>query len=205
MQHEGKLTDWNDDKGFGFISPTAAGPRVFVHISAFPRGSRRPRVNESISYHVNRDSQNRLRGQKVLYLKAAGLASPRSRGFLMACGVAAAFFVLLAASSALGIVPVKFVGAYALLSVITFAIYGVDKAAAGKGRRRTPEATLLFAGLLGGWPGALVAQQAFRHKTRKHPFQALFWCAVMANCAVLAWLLHASEAAGLRAYMLGSS
>lgn len=111
--------------------------------------------------------------------------------------VVAAFFAFLAALSALGHAPAQLLAAYAMLSVITIALYGIDKVAAGKGRRRTPEATLLFAGLIGGWPGALVAQQAFRHKTRKQPFQAIFWCGVVANCAVLGWLLYTGEAARL--------
>ncbi|MDL0433995.1 DUF1294 domain-containing protein, partial [Marinobacter sp. TBZ242] len=102
--------------------------------------------------------------------------SPRSKGLTLACTIAAAFFALLGALSAAGHTPMQLLAAYALLNMITFAMYGIDKAAAGKGRRRTPEATLLFAGLIGGWPGALVAQRLFRHKTRKQPFQAIFWC-----------------------------
>ncbi|MFW3613159.1 DUF1294 domain-containing protein, partial [Billgrantia antri] len=89
----------------------------------------------------------------------------------------------------------QFTAAYALLSVITFAMYGIDKAAAGKGRRRISEATLLFVGLIGGWPGALVAQRLFRHKTRKQPFQAIFWCGVVVNFVVVGWLFYSSEAA----------
>ena len=44
MRHEGRLTEWNDAKGFGFIAPVTGGPRVFVHVSEFPRG-RRPAVD----------------------------------------------------------------------------------------------------------------------------------------------------------------
>ncbi|MCE8027704.1 DUF1294 domain-containing protein [Halomonas daqingensis] len=194
MRHEGKLTEWNDAKGFGFITPNAGGPRVFVHISAFPRDGRRPTLNEPITYHLTRDSQNRPRAQKALYLKAARHESPRSRGLMLACAIVAAFFTLLAALSALNHVPMQLIAAYALLSVITFAMYGIDKAAAGKGRRRTPEATLLFAGLIGGWPGALIAQRLFRHKTRKQPFQAIFWGGVVMNCGVVGWLVYTGEA-----------
>jgi uncharacterized membrane protein YsdA (DUF1294 family)/cold shock CspA family protein len=197
MRHEGKLTQWNDDKGFGFITPAEGGPRVFVHISAFPRGGRRPTVNEPITYHLTQDSQNRPKAQKAGYRKTARHASPRSRGLMTACGVAAAFFALLAALSVAGHVPLQLIAAYALLSVITFAMYGIDKAAAGKGRRRTPEATLLFAGLIGGWPGALVAQRLFRHKTRKLLFQGIFWGGVVVNCGVLGWLLYTGEMARL--------
>lgn len=42
--------------------------------------------------------------------------------------------------------------------------------------------------LLGGRPGALLAQKVFRHKARKQPFQAVFWVAVLVNCLALAWL-----------------
>ena len=35
--------------------------------------------------------------------------------------------------------------------------------------------------LLGGWPGALIAQQVFRHKTRKASFQTVFWLIVLVH------------------------
>jgi uncharacterized membrane protein YsdA (DUF1294 family) len=80
-------------------------------------------------------------------------------------------------------------GWYLALSTIAFLLYGRDKSAAAHGRWRTPEATLHLVALLGGWPGALVGQRVFRHKTRKQPFQAVFWGTVVVNCLALAWLL----------------
>ncbi|BDZ64709.1 DUF1294 domain-containing protein [Agromyces mangrovi Wang et al. 2018] len=70
---------------------------------------------------------------------------------------------------------------YAVASVVAFVLYAVDKRAAGAGRRRTPESTLLTAGLVGGWPGAIVAQQALRHKTVKREFRVPFWITVVVN------------------------
>lgn len=78
---------------------------------------------------------------------------------------------------------------YAVLSAVLFVLYGIDKAAARRDRRRTPEVTLHVMAALGGWPGALLAQRVFRHKTRKQPFQAIFWATVATNCAALAWLV----------------
>ncbi len=60
-------------------------------------------------------------------------------------------------------------------------------------RWRTPELKLQFVGLFGGWPGALFAQEAFRHKVSKSEFQILFWFAVTLNCAGLAWLLSSGH------------
>ncbi len=60
---------------------------------------------------------------------------------------------------------------------VVFLIYGSDKTAALRGRRRTPEKTLLLLALLGGTPGALIAISWFRHKSRKAGFQ--FWLALI--------------------------
>ena len=49
---EGKLKEWNDDKGFGFIVPEDNSQRVFVHISAFKNSKRRPLTNDIIIYDV---------------------------------------------------------------------------------------------------------------------------------------------------------
>ena len=62
-----------------------------------------------------------------------------------------------------------------LVSLATFATYGVDKRRARIAGRRVPERTLHLMSVLGGWPGAWVAQRVFRHKTRKLSFQLIFW------------------------------
>ena len=69
--------------------------------------------------------------------------------------------------------------AYALASLFSFCQYWMDKQSAQKGRWRTPENSLHIAELVGGWPGALVAQQVLRHKTRKVSFQLVF-CGIVA-------------------------
>ncbi len=87
------------------------------------------------------------------------------------------------------------IGVYAVMGTITFLAYGFDKKAAKRRRRRTPEATLHALSLLGGWPGAIIGQQVYRHKTKKQPFRTIFWLTVLGNLAILAWLV-ASGALG---------
>jgi uncharacterized membrane protein YsdA (DUF1294 family) len=78
--------------------------------------------------------------------------------------------------------------AYLAMSLACFIVYALDKSAARKGERRTPESTLLILGLFGGWPGAVLAQQWLRHKTVKQPFRQLFWFTIVANVAAFLWL-----------------
>ncbi|WXL27982.1 DUF1294 domain-containing protein [Ectopseudomonas mendocina] len=80
--------------------------------------------------------------------------------------------------------------AYPVASCISFIQYWHDKSSARGGRWRTPENALHVVELAGGWPGAFVAQQVFRHKTRKASFQAVFWLIVIAHQVVWAdWLV----------------
>ena len=69
--------------------------------------------------------------------------------------------------------------AYGIVSVLAFFLYWSDKRKARTDRWRTPENVLHAVELAGGWPGALLAQQVFRHKTRKVSFQLLFWVIVL--------------------------
>jgi uncharacterized membrane protein YsdA (DUF1294 family) len=69
--------------------------------------------------------------------------------------------------------------AYGILSVLAFFLYWNDKRTARLDQRRTPENVLHALEFAGGWPGALLAQQVFRHKTRKVSFQLVFWIIVL--------------------------
>jgi uncharacterized membrane protein YsdA (DUF1294 family) len=105
----------------------------------------------------------------------------------MAIGLASLFVALLCVLAAAGDLPTTVPVLYATASVTAFVLYRIDKTAALAGARRTPEDTLLVAGLLCGWPGALVAQRVLRHKSRKTSFQVMFWTSVGINCVLLAF------------------
>ena len=74
---------------------------------------------------------------------------------------------------------------FLLINMLTLVMYGADKMAARKGMRRVPEATLLVFGVTGGWPGAIVGQQLFRHKTQKQPFKTYFIISVIVSVSVM--------------------
>jgi len=84
--------------------------------------------------------------------------------------------------------PLWGAGLYLLASLICFVLYLVDKRRAGTARRRVPERTLLLWGLIGGWPGAIAAQQIARHKTQKRSFRRAFWLSVVINVVLFVTL-----------------
>ncbi|MDH0301828.1 MULTISPECIES: DUF1294 domain-containing protein [unclassified Pseudomonas] len=77
---------------------------------------------------------------------------------------------------------------YPAMSLVSLLLYWQDKQQARTQAWRTPEKVLHASELLGGWPGALLAQQLFRHKTRKVSYQAVFWCIVLVH--QLFWVDH---------------
>lgn len=79
---------------------------------------------------------------------------------------------------------------YIVASVITFFVYGYDKRAAGIKAWRIPEWSLHTMALLGGWPGALLAQILYDHKRnwrRKWRFQ--FWNWLIIALHISAWVI----------------
>lgn len=102
---------------------------------------------------------------------------------LLAAIVIGVFVLVYLVASALWSVPIWAAVGYFVLSVVCCILYGHDKMAARAGKRRVPERTLLLVGLVGGWPGGLVGQQMFRHKTVKRSFRVQFWITVVVNVA----------------------
>lgn len=71
MRFEGKLAKWNDDRGYGFITPARDGEPVFVHISAFPHDGRWPQVGVPLTFEVEPAGDGKKR--------AINVARPRAR------------------------------------------------------------------------------------------------------------------------------
>ena len=74
---------------------------------------------------------------------------------------------------------------YLVMGGITYIAYSSDKSKAITKEYRTSEKLLHVLSLMGGWMGAMIAQQRFHHKTQKSSFQILFWITVFCNIAVV--------------------
>lgn len=78
---------------------------------------------------------------------------------------------------------------FAGFSAASFLMFGFDKWQASRGRGRISESTLVWLGLLGGWPGGWLGMTVFRHKSAKGAFQFKYALAVIPFAAeVCAWL-----------------
>lgn len=71
MRYQGRITDWNDDRGYGFITPNGGGARVFLHISAFKRNQGRPVGEELVTYELVPDERKGHRAANVAYVGLA--------------------------------------------------------------------------------------------------------------------------------------
>jgi uncharacterized membrane protein YsdA (DUF1294 family)/cold shock CspA family protein len=189
MRFQGRVVEWNDERGFGQVVTHGDQQRIFLHIKHFATGrGRRPKVGDILTYAVVPGDRGRPRADAVAYAVArsgrGGTGRP-SKGPLPAAWGVAVFLAMLVAMAWGQRVPWSVASCYGVMSVVTFFAYWRDKRAARDGRWRTPESTLQGLALLCGWPGAWLAQGWLRHKCSKTAFLATFWLAVAGNVAGL--------------------
>lgn len=180
MWHEGKIVEWNDDRGFGFVQSPRLSDRVFFHIKDFERRGRRPAVGDSVMLSVGQDDKGRERAVTISYVEEPPQYEDAggSGAIVVAALVGGTFIGLLAANVYFGQLPCWAPAAYVFMSPASMFLYSADKNAARRGKWRISERTLLLVDLLGGWIGALFAQIVLRHKIRKPSFLVPFWAIV---------------------------
>lgn len=196
MRDQGRLVEWFDDKGYGFIQPNETNKeRVFLHIKDFARPGPRPIVGCALEYMVLLDGQGRFRAQQVTYLKASQTGqkpkakpTPQQKHSVMQLA-GMAYFVALAVLVIAGLLSGLVLLLICLMNAASYWFYAQDKEAAQLGGRRVPEQTLHVLAFLGGWPAAWLAQQKLRHKTQKQPFRKVYFCTIALNLLLILWLI----------------
>ena len=184
-QQRGVVVMFDAARGFGFVRPDGAKEGeekdVFVHVRNV-EGHKNLHPGQRVSYHVTRTDK----GAAAINVQAGSvLGTPYLKYGLI--GIGTALLLLLGLATALDrptsfvLWLVMWVGA---LSLVTFGIYGHDKAQAQNNGPRVPEVVLHLLGLLGGTPGAFIGMRMFHHKTSKQssrpsfgsPLPCSLWC-----------------------------
>lgn len=193
----GRLIEWRDAKGFGFVRPDGGGKDFFVHISAFGKGlKRRPLVGDLIHFSAADNVQKSGAKRRIARAYIEGVDyKPLRPGAAMGYTPLEILFnrLLITLPLALSIYliweksnPIPFVS-YIFMSALTVLCYAADKKHAMIDSWRIPEPYLHLLELMGGWPGGLLAQNQFRHKAKKPSYQWIFWGIVALHG--LLWLI----------------
>jgi uncharacterized membrane protein YsdA (DUF1294 family)/cold shock CspA family protein len=188
MRYQGKITEWRDAQAFGFITQNGDGQRLFLHIQSFSSHGRRPRLNDIVTYEIVRGPKG-LRAETVRFIDERSTSStPVSEKSAWPLYLVVLFVLLIGAATYAGYVSWKVPAFYLTASLTAFFYYWIDKSAARHGKWRIQERTLHMIGLIGGWPGGLLAQRWLRHKSSKSSFRSTFWATVILHCGFVAWL-----------------
>lgn len=195
MFFDGQIQSWNDERGFGFITPDRGDQEVFFHIKAFCERGARPAPGQRVRFEVEAGADGRKRARSVSLASSTVPRRParRPKDSPASWGTATlflipAFLVFLLVAALVWRVPGWVALVYVAMSLVCFAAYWLDKRAARAGAWRIPESWLLLLGFAAGWPGALIAQQRLRHKSVKAAFRVAFWLSVVANLAAFVLL-----------------
>lgn len=193
MRSKGQIVSWKWDRGFGFIRDDDGTQDIFVHIKEFENRSKTPTVGDRISYKITFDGRARLQAVSVRFQGEGFFYRFRpleSRTLII--GVLAVYAVVIAALSytAAGLYAAL---AVFLLSIVSYLAYRTDKRAAERRQWRIPEKSLHFLSLLGGWPGALIAQTQLRHKSSKSSFKVIFYLTILLNLTAIGYVFLSQE------------
>jgi len=169
-----RIEEWRPERGFGFLR--FEEHRIFLHRRDFAVFHRAPKAGDCVEFVLGQDRHGRLCAQQAELANDGGRISRQSLVLLGALLVApaAVLFRLLGteywyATLAAALAP----------SLLAYLLYADDKGRSRAKAWRISEKNLHWISMLGGWPGAFLAQRRYRHKTAKLGFQGVFWMTVL--------------------------
>lgn len=192
----GKIVQWNEEKGYGFIQTQALAEPIFFHASTLIAREYTPQPDEAVTVKARYDADKKrwqatevssaTRAQHVAAQQKRGntLIRPMQNKLIWAIPIALIYLIVLYTQAP------KLALSNLIVSLIALALYAWDKRCALAQSSRIPETSLHAVALLGGWAGALIARYLFRHKTQKQPFVSLFWLTVILNIAATAYFIY---------------
>lgn len=170
----GRITAWDPSKGYGFLQ-AGGDQRVFLHIRDFAERHKAPEVGDVIIFTLGADQHGRRCAKGAWHRHDGGRWRPSHFvTVLLLLTLPASAVWSFAGQTGLAYAS----GGYMALSLFTYWAYASDKRSARAGEWRTSEATLHLMELVGGWPGAFLAQRRLRHKCSKLSYQVVFWLIV---------------------------
>ena len=201
MQLTGTVVFWRDDKGFGFVLCDQTGQKLFFHIRDQVAGNSRPEAGDKLLFALGKDKRGRPLASQWRFAedKAANSTSrTASQSTPDAINQASQFSLLFRITFLSAVILALLFGQlpyvlpllYLEASLMTYWLYKTDKEAAiaRHGNRLTEESLQLYA-LIGGWPGAYLAQRQLAHKRSKVSFRREFGFVILGNALLVGWLL----------------
>ena len=203
MQLSGTVVFWRDDKGFGFVLCEQNQQKLFFHIRDLVSGNARPEKGDKICFALQQDKQGRDIAAPWAFITAKDAVLPIGQqqslpddaidiryasqiALLFRLSFLAAVIMALLYGQLNYVLPLLYIEA----SLFTYWLYKADKEAAiaRHGNRLAEESLQLFS-LIGGWPGAYIAQQQLAHKRSKISFRREFGFVIAGNALLVIWLL----------------
>jgi len=168
-----RIVEWDRQRGYGFLQ--VGKQRVFLHRNEFVEHHKRPAVGDAVRFRLGKDAKGRTCATNAAQVNDGG------RITVLNVLVTVGLLVLPAIALQRRAADFRWVGAYMLVvGALAYGAYALDKRRARAKEWRLSEAALHLLELLGGWPGAFLAQRRLRHKCSKGSYQLVFWLIVLA-------------------------
>ncbi|XXQ69036.1 DUF1294 domain-containing protein [Neisseriaceae bacterium B1] len=192
----GKIVQWNEEKGYGFVQTQALAEPIFFHASTLTAREHAPKKGEVITIKAQYDANKKrwqatevtspMREQHAAAQQKRdnALIRPLKDKLIWAIPIALIYLVVLYTQAP------KLALSNLFISLVAVVLYAWDKRCALSQSSRIPETSLHALALIGGWAGALIARYLFRHKTQKQPFVSLFWFTVLLNIAATVYFIY---------------